>query len=377
LSILQHRTALIAFIARQSGGQVIACEIEGKLGGGAIQENWALSLELDGGGYHGKHALVLRTDAATSIAESRSRVQEFALIKAAHDAGMTVPEPLWMDESGTVIGKPFTILRRLSGVAEPRLVLSRLDDLAETAEMEELGEVLVGHLGRELARLHQVVPTKAPASLGFLPVAGDDLIRQRVGQYRAWLDGLPEAQPVLEWALNWIEDRAPVVERITLCHRDFRLGNIMIDDGELRGILDFEFAGWSDPDEDLGWFCARCWRFGAYDKEAGGLGSKAAFFAGYAEVSGRQPDPRRVRFWEIVAALRWALIALDQGERCLSGGERRIELALTALRAIECEYDLLLEIDDYDAPPRPPRHKHGEGIRSGEGRSGENDKGEG
>ncbi|HWU00522.1 MAG TPA: hypothetical protein VN229_22990, partial [Terriglobales bacterium] len=112
MSILQHRTALIDFIARQAGGKVIELEIDGKLGGGAIQENWSLSLELDGGPHAGKHALVLRTDAATGIAESRSRVQEFALIKAAHEAGMTVPEPLWLDESGTVIGKPFTILRR-------------------------------------------------------------------------------------------------------------------------------------------------------------------------------------------------------------------------------------------------------------------------
>ncbi|HVI88598.1 MAG TPA: phosphotransferase family protein [Dongiaceae bacterium] len=366
MSILQHRTALIDFIARQTGGKVIELEIEGKLGGGAIQENWALSLALEGGSHAGKHALVLRTDAATGIAESRSRVQEFALIKAAHAAGMTVPEPLWLDESGAITGKPFTILRRLSGVAEPRLVLGRLSDLAESGEIEEPGDVLVHHLGQELARLHQVVPAKAPSGLGFLPTVNKDLIRQRVADYRRWLDRLPEAQPVLEWALNWIEDRAPEVERITLCHRDFRLGNIMIEEGALRGILDFEFAGWSDPDEDLGWFCARCWRFGAYDKEAGGLGSKAAFFAGYAEIAGRQPDPQRVRFWEIVAALRWALIALDQGERCFAGGERRIELALTALRAIECEYDLLLEIDDCDAPPKPPRHKHGGENHGGE-----------
>lgn len=357
MSILQHRTALIDFIARQSGGKVINLEIAGKLGGGAIQENWALALELAGGAHDGKHALVLRTDAATGIVESRSRVEEFALVQAAHDAGMTVPRPLWVDAEGKVIGKPFTILQRLSGVAEPRLVLGQISDLAESGEVEEPGEVLARHLGQEIARLHRVTPDKAPAGLAFLPAAGGDLIRQRVAEYRRWLDRLPQAQPVLEWALNWIEERAPATEHIALCHRDFRLGNIMVEDGALRGILDFEFAGWSDPDEDLGWFCARCWRFGAYDKEAGGLGSKEAFFAGYAEVAGRQPDPQRVRFWEIVAALRWALIALDQGERCFAGGERKIELALTGLRAIECEYDLLLEIDGFDAPPRPTRHK--------------------
>lgn len=362
MTILQHRDALVAFIAKASGGAVIGFEIDGKLTGGAIQENWALTLELNGGSHPGKQRLVLRTDAATSVAESRSRVEEFALVKAAHEAGMTVPEPLWAEPSGAVIGKPFTLLRRVSGVAEPRLVLGQISDLADGGEVENPGELLAFRLGQEIARLHRVTPASSPAGLGFLPAVGNDLIKHRVAEYRRWLDRLPEAQPVLEWALNWIEDRAPAVERITLCHRDFRLGNIMIDDGALSGILDFEFAGWSDPDEDLGWFCARCWRFGAYDKEAGGLGSKDAFFAGYAEVSGRQPDPQRVRFWEIVAALRWALIALDQGERCFGGGERSINLALTALRAIECEYDLLLEIDAYDAPPSgKSRHHKAEG----------------
>jgi aminoglycoside phosphotransferase (APT) family kinase protein len=358
LTILQHRSALVAFVATVSGGKVISLAVDGKLNGGAIQENWALSLDLEGGAYAGQHRLVLRTDAATSLAESRSRVEEFALIKAAHDAGMAVPEPLWAEPSGKVIGKPFIILRRVPGVAEPRLILGEIDHLADSGEVENPGDLLAFRLGQEIARLHRITPDAPPAGLHFLKPAGNDLIQQRIAAYRHWLDRLPEAQPVLEWALNWIEDRAPSVERITLCHRDFRLGNIMVDQGQLTGILDFEFAGWSDPDEDLGWLCARCWRFGAYDKEAAGLGSKEALFAGYAEVAGRQPDPQRVRFWEIVAPLRWALIALDQGERCFSGGERSLNLALTALRAIECDYDLLLEIEAYDAPATgKSRHK--------------------
>ena len=42
-------------------------------------------------------------------------------------------------------------------------------------------------------------------------------------------------------------------------------------------ILDWEFAAWSDPDEDLGWFCLGCWRFGAYAQEAGGIGRRDVF----------------------------------------------------------------------------------------------------
>ncbi len=344
----KHRTALAEFIAGQAGGKVVALEFGGKLGGGAIQENWALNVEIADGSHRGRHGLVLRTDAATGVAESQTRAQEFALLKVAHGTGMSVPAPLWQEPTGQVIGKPFQVMQRVSGAAEPRLVLRQLSDLAEMGEVEEPGEALAFRLGQEIAKLHTVTSEAVPAELGFLPQPTVALVAERLAAYRQRLDSLPEPQPVLEWALTWIEDQAPPVDRIVLCHRDFRLGNIMVAEGQLTGILDFEFAGWGDPDEDLGWFTARCWRFGAYDKEAGGIGSRAAFYAGYRDVSGRTVDDRHVRFWEIVAAFRWALIALEQGERHFSGGERSINLALTALRALECEYDLLHDIDAFD-----------------------------
>ncbi|MET1027187.1 MAG: phosphotransferase family protein [Dongiaceae bacterium] len=348
MNIDKHRAALSSFIAEQTGGQVTVFKVVGKLGGGAIQENWALSVEIAGGSQAGHHEWVLRTDAATGISESQSRSQEFAFLRAAREAGMAAPTALWEEPSGTLIGKPFQLMQRIAGVAEPRQVLRQLADIAETGEVDEPGEALAFRLGQELAKLHRMTPATAPAALSFLKSVGSNLIAERVGQYRRKLDRLPEPHPVLEWALNWIEDRAPAIERIAFCHRDFRLGNIMIDQGKLAGVLDFEFAGWSDPDEDIGWFCARCWRFGAYDKEAGGIGSRAAFYAGYSDIAGREVDDRRIRFWEVVAALRWGLIALEQGERHFAGGERSINLALTALRALECEYDLLHDIDVFD-----------------------------
>ena len=47
------------------------------LGGGAIQENWALDVVCTGGPLDGRHELVLRTDAASRVPVSWSRKQEF------------------------------------------------------------------------------------------------------------------------------------------------------------------------------------------------------------------------------------------------------------------------------------------------------------
>jgi hypothetical protein len=37
-----------------------------------------------------------------------------------------------------------------------------------------------------------------------------------------------------------------------------------------------------------------------------------------------------MRYWEVMAHLRWAVVALEQGHRHLSGQDHSLELALTA-----------------------------------------------
>jgi aminoglycoside phosphotransferase (APT) family kinase protein len=336
VSLSTKSEAVAAFIARAAGAKSATVTILSRLGGGAIQENWAIDVEIADGPQAGRIEAVLRGDAVSGIAESWPRAKEYALIAAAHAAGVTVPEPLWLEPSGEVTGRPFYVMRRVKGIAQGRRLLRSLEG--------EAGEALAKRLGAELAKLHRITPATAPQTLAFLPKAGADLIANRAAHYRKSLDALPEPQPVLEWAINRMEDLAPPIETIALCHRDFRTGNYMAEDGALTAILDFEFSGWSDPYEDLGWFCARCWRFGAVDREAGGIGTREAFTAGYEEGSGRPVDDARLRYWEAVAPIRWAIIALQQGERHASGQEPSLDLALTGLRAIECDYDLLAEL---------------------------------
>jgi len=109
----------------------------------------------------------------------------------------------------------------------------------------------------------------------------------------------------------------------------------------LTAVLDWEFAAWSDRLEDLGWFCARCWRFGQFEKEAGGIGSRAALLRGYERVSGMLPAADAIFFWEVYAHVRWSIIAIQQGERHVSGEEPSLELALTAHIVPELELEIL------------------------------------
>jgi len=318
--------ALEAFLRQQTGAASVAVLEARRLSGGAIQENWWLRLQPAGAA---AMDVVLRCDAASRVAESRSRAQEFALLRVAFEAGVTVPEPLWPGDGS--LGRDFFIMRKADGIAAGHRVVK---ELALGGDRERLAE----RIGREMARLHRI---RADVRLDFLPRPAVLPSADGLAQCRRFLSAHAQPHPALAWALRWLERHQPVAQDVVLTHRDLRTGNYMINADGLTAILDWEFAAWSDPMEDLGWFCARCWRFGHDGLEAGGIGSRAALYRGYEAESGHAVDDAAVRYWEVYAHLRWAVIALQQGARHVSGEERSLELALTAHIVPELELELL------------------------------------
>lgn len=302
------------------------------LGGGSIQENRLVRCRLT----DGDRAYVLRMDSAATIASSRSRAEEFRILKAVWSAGVRVPEPVGFCTDPTVVGAPFALMGLVEGVGlGPRIA----KDLSLGGDRDRLAE----DLGRELAKIHDALDAREPlpAALAFLGAPDADPARAEIARLRASLDGIGARRPAIEWGLRWGEMRAPDCPSTTLVHRDFRTGNYMVDGTGLTAVLDWEFAGWGDPAQDLGWFCAACWRFGRPDLEAGGIGPRAAFYRGYTAASGRRIDPDRVAYWEVLAHLRWAVIALEQGARHVSGREFSLELALTGRMVPDLERTIL------------------------------------
>src|SRR3954462_4902984 len=113
---------LARFLAEASGARHVGVSRLELLAGGAIQENWSFEAEFAGGTCAGRHSLVLRTDAATGVASSLDRIEEFAVQSAAFAAGVTVAEPLWACADPEVIGKPFFVMRRVAGTAQGRQI---------------------------------------------------------------------------------------------------------------------------------------------------------------------------------------------------------------------------------------------------------------
>ena len=344
----EAQARLAGFIAGAAGVPARILEVQ-PLKGGAIQENWLVKAEIGGEAV----ALVLRTDAPTALAVSHGRAQEFAILRAAHDAGVCVPEPLWLCRDPAMLGRDFYLMRRIAGVAQGHRVVKDKSLGGDRAKLAE-------RLGAELARIHSIRPGRE--GLEFLALPQGSPALAAIGGLRAHLDRWERGHPALEWGLRRLELSPPASGEIVLTHQDFRTGNYMLDATGLTGILDWEFAAWGDPMTDIGWFCARCWRFGAEDLEAGGIAPRADFYRGYEQASGRRIDPGAVHFWEAMAHIRWAVIALQQAHRHIAGGERSLELALTGRLVPELELSTiaLLAPGPWPAPAPLPAAVAGE-----------------
>ena len=282
MSLLQN-PRLDAWLAQAlalRGAQVVAAD---KLSGGAIQENWAVTVAAGGA----SRRIVIRRDAPATIAASRSRAEEYALIAAAHRAGVRVPEPVGFCADPGVIGAPFAAMAWVDGIGYgPRVVR----DTGLGGDRNALGR----ELGRQMALIHAITPD--PALARILGPRPDDPATAAIAQLRGWLDARPAPRPGLEWALRWAQRHAPPSDRVTLTHQDFRSGNFLVDAQGLTAVLDWEFAGWSDPACDLGWFCAECWRFSRPDLDGGGIAPRAEVLAGYAAcLLYTSPSPRDKR----------------------------------------------------------------------------------
>ncbi len=297
------------------------------LHGGACQELYKVEARVGGNA----RRYVLRSDAKSSLPGSLGRRAEYAVIQKAESAGVRTPHAFGLSEGLVREGAAAYFMDWLDGETIGAKVL-------RDPALEKARASLPDALARELARIHTVTPATAPD----LSISLDDPIAAQ----RSALDHLPERRPALELALSWLDANRPKDQEVTLVHGDFRTGNFAVTENGLTGILDWEFARWGSPFEDLAWLCVRDWRFGQVKNAAGGICPRGQFYAAYEKASGRRVDPEVVRFWEILGNVRWAAGAIVQGLRYLQGKEGDLELLAIGRRAQEMEYEALRLIEN-------------------------------
>ena len=100
-----------------------------------------------------------------------------------------------------------------------------------------------------------------------------------------------------------------------ICHGDFRTGNYLVEKHHLTAILDIEFIHIGLAIEDIAWFTCPIWRYKAPYLHAGGLTTKADFLALYYQHTSIRFHADDLRFFDIIAYIRWVIIAHYQQQR--------------------------------------------------------------
>lgn len=313
------------------------------LGGGACQELFRVELE-------DQSTWVLRSDAKRSLPGSLDRAREFAVLERAAAAGVQTPAPRWLcrdllREGAGAYFMPWTEGEALGG----RVVRGKA--------LAGAREGLCGALAGQLATLHRVQPAAEPDLVEALGPPPEDPAQAALETLTRMAGGLGTPRPAIQLALAWLEANLPEPLPPALTHGDFRVGNFLVSPEGLQGVLDWEFAHWGDPAEDLAWLCVRDWRFGREDLAAGGLGTREELLEAYRAAGGVELDPARLRFWEVFGNARWAVGARYQAERYLSGAQRDLELLAIGWRALELEYETLRQIGDPCELPEPPERQ--------------------
>ena len=278
-------------------------------------------------------AYVLRRAPSLAFMEGRpyGHATEAAVIEAARAAGVTAPEVLTVLEESDGIGCGF-IMRALPGTPNPKEILAM-----------DGADVILREAARDLARIHSLGREDVPQDIPAMDY------RAAIADLRAQFEEAGGDRPIIALGLKWMEDNCPDPCEPVLNHGDYRMGNILAEDGHLTGVLDWELAHFGDPHEDLAFGCMAVWRFVRYDRPALGLGSLEDYFAAYETESGRKVDPARFRYWTIHRTVWWALGCLKCAKTWRGGADRTLERAVISRRTSEQELDLLMLLEE-DAP---------------------------
>jgi aminoglycoside phosphotransferase (APT) family kinase protein len=281
----------------------------GRLAGGASKEQFAFDLtRVDNDSP--TERLVLRLNPPASVVET-SRRREFEVLQALHGI-VPVPPAHWVIEDHEPFGEQAIICGFVPGVAAPTTGGGGPSGLG-TAYAEcagPLGSQFVDHL----ATLHALdVDTLDLPSFDRPRIGTTDAADWRVALWdRVWAEDTYEAHPTITLTREWLWANRPLLDKVSLVHGDYRNGNFLFDESDLRitAVLDWELAYLGDRHHDLAYLMLVGW---GHDDASGkylcsGLIDADSLIARYEAASGLTVDPVRLKYYTVLN-MYWAMVA--------------------------------------------------------------------
>ncbi len=222
--------------------------------------------------------------------------EQYRVMRAFHENGwVKVAEPLWLETDEAVLGRPFFVMRKITGrvpVSIPPYANHGWVHDSTPAQRHKMWEAGV----RELAKI-QTVPLDGLGFLGGPPHARDGFAQEwdKYTRFVTWLEAegaAPEVLRVLERGFARLDACRPANQPAGLVWGDARLGNMMFGpDYQVVAVMDWEQPSLGGALHDLAWFVESCDTMHGQNSRYGppleGMGSPAETVALWEEVSGK------------------------------------------------------------------------------------------
>ena len=221
---------------------------------------------------------VLRKQPRAALAPSAHAIdREFRVLEALQDTAVPVPKPIRYCADRDILGTPFYLMEWLDGRV--------FHEFATPSVTPEERAALYRSMCATLAEIHKL--DFRALGLADYGKPGNYFRRQLSRWARLWSEYRKgdDDNPGLDLMVRWLDERVPESETTTLCHGDFRIGNVMFHRTEPRviGVLDWELSTLGHPLVDLA-FNSQAWRM-APDENGGLLGPPAQ---GHGDPGGRR-----------------------------------------------------------------------------------------
>ena len=251
-------------------------------------------------------AYVLRRPPLGHILESAHDMgREHRIVSALADTEVPVPATFGLCEDNAVNGAPFYLMKFVEGVVP--------HDAEAAASIPEAERRSAGeHIIEVLATLHRIDPDDV--GLGTLARKEAYLARQLKRWTRQWEATKTHDIPEMEESARLLHEDMPGQIGSAIVHGDYRIGNMIVRNGRMAALLDWELCTLGDPLADLGYLLNNWTQPGEPGADAnptgvGGFPDRDQLCDSYQRRTGR--DIGRIDYYR--AFSHWRLGAITQG----------------------------------------------------------------
>lgn len=260
-----------------------------------------------------------RSDHLVVRAESESQMgsgqgvdvaTEFGVMDAAQELAIPLPETYWYESDDSILGGEFFLMAHVGGDAP---VTWEESDRQELYEAWDDSDRRLPHQFVDVAAgIHSLDVEDVPLEA----VSNDEVVDRELDRWEPIYRSMAlKDEPAINEALRWFRNNKPNIPETTVIHGDFRIGNMLIDDDEITGVLDWELSRVGDPLYDLGYASAKYYAGKLVEpierpELACALLEREWFYEEYEKRTGREVDRERVRYWQAFSAFNMLTIAM-------------------------------------------------------------------